>query len=173
MKWDLNSIRECLVPLIMLGTLLHQWTVYIYFYSSFHMPFSENPLVFFIPVIFLSSTLLSFLPPQFILSYYIVTFCFLDLFFCLYVCLCGGARSFGPGVTDSCVLSCGCWESNTDPLEEQPMLLTTETSLQPLIMAFKPFIPVHSAFLPLEDPPLQVSMWVSLTADRPPMEARK
>lgn len=35
----------------------------------------------------------------------------------------------GP-VTDSCELPHGCWESNPDPLQEQPVLLTTEPSLQ-------------------------------------------
>lgn len=35
------------------------------------------------------------------------------------------------GVTDSCELPCECWELNLDPLEEQPVLLTTKPSLQP------------------------------------------
>jgi hypothetical protein len=35
------------------------------------------------------------------------------------------------GVTNSCKLPCGCWELNPGPLEEQPVLLTTEPSLQP------------------------------------------
>lgn len=38
-----------------------------------------------------------------------------------------GFRSFGNEVTDSR----GCWEQNPDPLQEQPMLLTPELSLQP------------------------------------------
>jgi hypothetical protein len=33
------------------------------------------------------------------------------------------------GTTDGCKFSCGCWESNFDPLEEQPMLLMLEPSL--------------------------------------------
>ena len=32
------------------------------------------------------------------------------------------------GVTDTCELLCGCWELNSCPLEEQPVLLTTELS---------------------------------------------
>jgi len=28
-------------------------------------------------------------------------------------------------------MSCGCWELNPGPLEEQPVLITTEPSLQP------------------------------------------
>jgi hypothetical protein len=40
-------------------------------------------------------------------------------------------RSPETGVTDSCELPCWCWELNLDPLEEQPVLLTTEPSLQP------------------------------------------
>ena len=38
------------------------------------------------------------------------------------------------GVTDSCELPYGCWELNSGPLEEQPVLLTTEPSLQPQIL---------------------------------------
>jgi hypothetical protein len=34
-------------------------------------------------------------------------------------------------MTDGCEPLCGCWEWNSGPLEEQPVLLTTEPSLQP------------------------------------------
>ena len=34
-------------------------------------------------------------------------------------------------ITDGCELPCGCWELDSEPLEEQPVLLTTEPSLQP------------------------------------------
>jgi len=37
----------------------------------------------------------------------------------------------GAGITDSCKLPCGCWDLNSNPLEEQPVVLTTEPSLQP------------------------------------------
>ena len=40
-----------------------------------------------------------------------------------------GVRSSGTGVTDSCELSCECWELNPGPPEEQPVLLTIELSL--------------------------------------------
>lgn len=39
-----------------------------------------------------------------------------------------GIRSL---VTDDCESSCGCWELNTRPLEEQPVLLITKSSPQP------------------------------------------
>ena len=55
--------------------------------------------------------------------------------FCLYMCVftvlgdCWGPeegiRSPGTGVTNNCKLLYSCWESNLDPLEEQPVLLTT------------------------------------------------
>ena len=45
----------------------------------------------------------------------------------------GSVRSSGTGVTNSCELTCGCWQLNLDPLEEQPVFLTTEPSLQPNI----------------------------------------
>lgn len=44
--------------------------------------------------------------------------------------LCEGVSSPGVPVTDSCELPCGCWELNMDSLEEQPVLLTIEPSLQ-------------------------------------------
>jgi hypothetical protein len=33
-------------------------------------------------------------------------------------------------IADGCEPPCGCWELNSGPLEEQPVLLTTEPSLQ-------------------------------------------
>ena len=35
------------------------------------------------------------------------------------------------GVTDTCKPSHGCWVLNPGPLQEQPVLLTTELSLHP------------------------------------------
>jgi E3 ubiquitin-protein ligase NEDD4 len=37
-------------------------------------------------------------------------------------------RSPGTVVTDCCELPCGCWKSNPGPVEEQPVLLTSEPS---------------------------------------------
>ena len=42
-----------------------------------------------------------------------------------------GVGSRGTGVTDTSEPSCGCWILNPGPLEEQPVLLSTEPSLQP------------------------------------------
>ena len=42
-----------------------------------------------------------------------------------------GAESPGTVVTDSCELPCECWGLNLGLREEQPMLLTTASSLQP------------------------------------------
>lgn len=50
--------------------------------------------------------------------------------FCLHVCLCEGVRNPETGVNDSCELPHKCWEQNRRPLEDQPLLLTTEQSLQ-------------------------------------------
>ena len=63
--------------------------------------------------------------------------------FCLHVCLCTtslaclwrseeGIWSLGTGVTDICEPACGCCGLNPGPLQEQQVLLTTETPLQPL-----------------------------------------
>ena len=35
-------------------------------------------------------------------------------------------------ITDGCEPPCSCWELNSGPVEEQPMLLTSEPSLQQL-----------------------------------------
>jgi hypothetical protein len=40
-------------------------------------------------------------------------------------------------VTDSCEPPCGCWELNSGPLEEQSVLLTTESPLQPQNLLLK------------------------------------
>jgi hypothetical protein len=58
------------------------------------------------------------------------------LVFCLRMCLCKGAKPPGTGVTESCELPCGCWELNPGHLEEQPVLLTPEPSVQPHISVF-------------------------------------
>jgi hypothetical protein len=43
----------------------------------------------------------------------------------------GGIRSPGTRVTDDFEAPYGFWDSNQGPLEEQPVLITTEPSLQP------------------------------------------
>ena len=58
------------------------------------------------------------------------TFISCALVFCRHVCLCEGVGSPGTGVTDSCELPCGCWESNPHSLKEQPVLSTAEPPLQ-------------------------------------------
>lgn len=42
-----------------------------------------------------------------------------------------GITVLGTVITDGFELPCGCWELKPGPLEEQPLLLTTEPSLQP------------------------------------------
>ena len=64
--------------------------------------------------------------------------------FCLHVCVCTvcpqrsdeSIRFPGTGVTDSCELPCGCWESNPGPLQEQSVRVTTENSLKSSHPAF-------------------------------------
>ena len=51
----------------------------------------------------------------------------------LLVCVREGVRSPGTGVTGSCELPCRFWELNPGPLEEQPVLVTTKPTLQPLL----------------------------------------
>jgi hypothetical protein len=40
-------------------------------------------------------------------------------------------------VADSCELTCGCWGSDSGPLEEQQMLFITELSPLPCVITFK------------------------------------
>jgi hypothetical protein len=58
------------------------------------------------------------------------------LVFCLRVCLCKGVGSPGTGVIDGCEQPYGYWDLNPGPLEEQPVLLTAEPSLQPCKHSF-------------------------------------
>lgn len=43
----------------------------------------------------------------------------------------GGMEFSGTGVTDDCEPPCGCWELYPGLLQEWPVLLTAEPSLQP------------------------------------------
>lgn len=52
--------------------------------------------------------------------------------FCLHVYLCE-VRSPEIRVTGSYKLPCGCWKSNPDPREDQPVFLMAESSLQPTL----------------------------------------
>ena len=53
--------------------------------------------------------------------------------FCLCVCL------HTDLITDGCESPCGCQELNSGPCEEQAMLLTTEPSLQLIVIEFSQF----------------------------------
>jgi hypothetical protein len=63
------------------------------------------------------------------LIFYIFIFILCAMVFCLHVCLYEGIGSHVTGVKDKYE----CWELNLGPLEEQPVLLTAEPSLQPYI----------------------------------------
>ena len=52
-------------------------------------------------------------------------------------CVSAGQERASDLISDDCEPPCGCWELNSGPLEEQAMLLSTEPSLQPLIVFFK------------------------------------
>ena len=63
----------------------------------------------------------------FILFYFYVHWCFA----CLHVCM-KLSDALKNGVADSCELPCGYRVLNQGPMEEQPVLLTSVPSLQPL-----------------------------------------
>jgi hypothetical protein len=62
---------------------------------------------------------------------------FLNDLFIYFMCIAvlpAGMSGFGSPrteVTNSCELSGRCWEFNPSPLEEQPVVLTADPSLQP------------------------------------------
>jgi hypothetical protein len=60
-------------------------------------------------------------------------------------------------ITDGCEPSCGCWELNAGPLEEQTVLLTAEPSLQPQVLIF--FNPRYC--LPMIFHPLTLQMKIT------------
>lgn len=47
-----------------------------------------------------------------------------------------GVTLLKTGITDVCEQPCGCWKSNSSPLEEQLVLLTAEISLQDILDNF-------------------------------------
>jgi len=70
--------------------------------------------------------------------------------FCLHVCLCEGVRSPVTGIIDICEGLYECWDLNLGTLEEQPVLLTTESFLQPWYNLFFFFINLSISYLHFE-----------------------
>jgi hypothetical protein len=58
------------------------------------------------------------------------SFLFFFLRFIYFMYMTHQKRALDP-ITDGCEPPCGCWELNSGPLEEQPVFLTIEPSLQP------------------------------------------
>jgi hypothetical protein len=58
------------------------------------------------------------------------------------------------GHIDDCEPPCGCWELNSGPLQEQPVFLTTEPSLQPsLALLYLGWLLPEATHLYLGEPP--------------------
>lgn len=72
------------------------------------------------------------------------SFALLSLSLGLHVCLCSrdiweavqGVRTLGTGVLDGCQPWCEHWKATLGPWERQPVLLTTELSLQQQLSSF-------------------------------------
>jgi hypothetical protein len=52
-------------------------------------------------------------------------------------CLQTNQKKVSDSITDGCEPPCGFWELNSGSLEEQPLILITEPSLQPLFLNIK------------------------------------
>ena len=61
--------------------------------------------------------------------YLFIYLVFIDLHECIYA----GQKRAPDLIIGGYEPPCGCWELNSGPLEEQPVLLTSEPSLQPSI----------------------------------------
>ena len=98
------------------------------------------PLVYEVPWIFSSQTLnfiitWSFNSPVQSPQRISLLFKYLFILYMWVLCFCLQAqqeRTLDP-ITESCEPLCGCWELNSDPLEEQSVLLTTEPSISPAL----------------------------------------
>ena len=64
-------------------------------------------------------------------KFYLFIYLFKDLCIYLYSILPVGQKRAPDLIIGGCEPPCGCWELNSGPLEEQPVLLTAEPSLQP------------------------------------------
>jgi hypothetical protein len=83
-------------------------------------------------------TVLSLRPPKLLFKndFFISLFC-VHWYFCLHIGLCEGVRFPETGVIESFEWPCGCeLQPHPGPLEEQPGLLTTQPSHQPLNFYF-------------------------------------
>lgn len=80
--------------------------------------------------------------------YFVIIYVY-GCFPCMYLCVpCSRLVSHKTGVTESCGLPCGGWESKPGALEEQPVLLTVEPSFYPMCNIF-------FTHMPLKPPPPQ------------------
>jgi hypothetical protein len=104
------------------------------------------PTLFFPPIFFLKFKNYYFITVNYYYYYYYYYFtCIGPLPACIcttFICLVPseGVKPPDTGVTYSCELPCWCWELNIGPLEEQPVLLITEPSLQSPLSVFWFFV---------------------------------
>ena len=128
-------IPSCLAP----GYSCRRWAgfecLWFSIRSSLSLSPSPNPTLPQVPGFILPLLLLLLL----FLKIYLFLFYVYEHFACMSTWyrqkLEEGVRPPGNGVTDSCELPCGCWESNPHPLEEQPLLLTVSHLPEPLFVS--------------------------------------
>lgn len=131
---------------------------YIFFKRNKHFEARRQPwLILFQWTVWMASrgtsrtlpnptTVLCFLLKERNFKLFFFFFSFKDLFIlCIWVhcpCLHTHQKRASDTITDGCEPPCGFWELNSGPLEEQSVLLTTESSLQPPSLScfnLKPF----------------------------------
>jgi hypothetical protein len=58
----------------------------------------------------------------------------------LFACMAANQKRTSDPSINGCELPCCCWELNSEPLEEQPVILTFDPSLRPSLKKKKSYI---------------------------------
>jgi hypothetical protein len=78
------------------------------------------------------------------------------MYVCMYVlCMCCCLQTYqkraSDPTTDGCEPPCGGWDLNSGPVEEQPVLLTAEPSLQPVLVRMTSYVPITDSIASFND----------------------
>ena len=98
-------------------------------HEGFYFKFEVGPRPFQLPsMVGMESVVGS--PERIELFFFLKTYLFFYVYSILSTCMPARQKRTPNLITDGCEPPCGCWELDSGPLEEQPVLLTSEQSLQ-------------------------------------------